>query len=178
MVYNSKDGFHIGTLLSCTLMSVNWSLFSAMIVPNMPFLVRMYYPDVSLFFVYDAQISPEKVGSLVGVLTAFYFVGQIPGSLFWGRLGDTIGRKTSIVITLLGDDSVKNLWIVSALCLVLFGFSTNFTLSVWIRFLHGLLDGAIPLGKTILSEISNEKNIAFGTSQFFVGTSIGGSRLF
>ena len=48
---------------------------------------------------------------------------------------------------------------------------------MWIRFFHGLLDGAIPLGKTILSEITNEKNIAFGTSQFFVGSSVGGSEL-
>lgn len=54
MVYDSKDGFHIGTLLSCTLMAVNWSLFSAMIFPNMPFLVRMYYPDVPTRLYSDA----------------------------------------------------------------------------------------------------------------------------
>ncbi|CBK23256.2 uncharacterized protein [Blastocystis hominis] len=48
-------------------------------------------------------------------------------------------------------------------------FSTNYTASVVIRLIHGLLDGVIPIAKTIVSEISNERNIALGTSSIFVG---------
>ena len=59
-------------------------------------------------------------------------------------------------------------------CIVIFSFSTNYTASVVIRLIHGLLDGVIPIAKTIVSEISNERNIALGTSSIFVGIAIGG----
>lgn len=59
-------------------------------------------------------------------------------------------------------------------CTFVFGMSRSFSLSLVIRFLHGIFDGSLPLAKTILSEISNDTNIAIGTSQFFVGTAIGG----
>ena len=59
-------------------------------------------------------------------------------------------------------------------CIVIFSFSTNYTASVVIRLIHGLLDGVIPIAKTIVSEISNERNIALGTSSIFVGVAIGG----
>ena len=59
-------------------------------------------------------------------------------------------------------------------CTFAFGLSRSFSRSLVIRFLHGLVDGSLPLAKTIISEISNDKNIAIGTSQFFVGTAIGG----
>ena len=62
------------------------------------------------------------------------------------------------------------------MCTFVFGLSRSFSLSLVIRFLHGVFDGSLPLAKTILSEISNDKNIAIGTSQFFVGTAIGGCR--
>ena len=59
-------------------------------------------------------------------------------------------------------------------CIVIFSFSTNYIASVVIRLIHGLLDGVIPIAKTIVSEISNERNIALGTSSIFVGVAIGG----
>lgn len=43
-----------------------------------------------------------------------------------------------------------------------------------IRFIHGLLDGVIPIAKAIVSEISNARNIALGTSSIFVGIALGG----
>lgn len=58
--------------------------------------------------------------------------------------------------------------------MVIFSFSTNYVASVVIRFIHGLLDGVIPIAKAIVSEISNARNIALGTSSIFVGIAIGG----
>ena len=43
-----------------------------------------------------------------------------------------------------------------------------------IRFIHGLVDGAVPVVKTIQTEISHQNNIAFVSSLFFVGGAIGG----
>ena len=65
-------------------------------------------------------------------------------------------------------------WQGNVFCIVIFSFSTNYIASVVIRLIHGLLDGVIPIAKTIVSEISNERNIALGTSSIFVGVAIGG----
>ena len=69
-------------------------------------------------------------------------------------------------------------WQGNVFCMVIFSFSTNYVASVIIRFIHGLLDGVIPIAKAIVSEISNERNIALGTSSIFVGIAIGGYMLF
>lgn len=37
----------------------------------------------------------------MGLLTSSFFVGQIPGAIIWGRLGDSFGRKRIIIISLL-----------------------------------------------------------------------------
>lgn len=62
----------------------------------------------------------------------------------------------------------------NAVFIIALGFSTNFWFTVAIRFLNGLIDGTIPISKTMLSEISNSRNISLGTSFFFVGCSFGG----
>lgn len=64
--------------------------------------------------------------------------------------------------------------LVNVMCMVALGFSSNFSLSVAIRFIHGLIDGVIPVAKAIISEISNERNLALGTSSIFIGSSLGG----
>lgn len=69
-------------------------------------------------------------------------------------------------------------WQGNVFCMVIFSFSTNYVASVIIRLIHGLLDGVIPIAKAIVSEISNERNIALGTSSIFVGIAIGGYMLF
>ena len=63
-------------------------------------------------------------------------------------------------------------------CIVIFSFSTNYVASVIIRLIHGLLDGVLPIVTAIVSEISNERNIALGTSSIFVGVAIGGFAYF
>ena len=47
-----------------------------------------------------------------------------------------------------------------------------------IRFVHGLIDGTPPATKAIQAEISTPKTIAFVTSLFFVGGSVGGYDFF
>ena len=46
MTLNVEEGFHKGTLISCVLISFFWSMFSMMLAPNTPYLIRMYLPDV------------------------------------------------------------------------------------------------------------------------------------
>ena len=46
MTLNVEEGFHKGTLISCVLISLFGSMFTMMLAPNTPYLIRMYLPDV------------------------------------------------------------------------------------------------------------------------------------
>lgn len=70
--------------------------------------------------------------------------------------------------------SYNSYCIVNVVCIILLAFSKQYWYSVAIRFFNGLIDGTVTLAQTILAEISNSRNIALGTSFFFVGTAIGG----
>ena len=59
------------------------------------------------------------------------------------------------------------------LCLLALGFSRSYTLSLVIRFIHGLLDSSLGLSKTIVTDLCNDTNMAFGTSLLYAGYAIG-----
>ena len=46
--------------------------------------------------------------------------------------------------------------------------------ALFVRFLHGVADGTVPIVKTIQTEISNKNNIALVSGLYFVGCAIGG----
>ena len=60
------------------------------------------------------------------------------------------------------------------ICVIAFGLCDNIKAALFIRLIHGLVDGSVPVVKTIQTEISNPQNIAFVSSLFFVGSAIGG----
>ena len=53
------------------------------------------------------------------------------------------------------------------------GLSRNYYLSLVIRLVHGLTDGTLNVTKTIITEISNDRNISLGPSFIFLGISVG-----
>ena len=59
-------------------------------------------------------------------------------------------------------------------CIFSLGISKNYYASLAIRFLHGLVDGGLGVCKTIMADLSNDRNIAIGTGMLFVGSTIGG----
>ena len=60
------------------------------------------------------------------------------------------------------------------MCCIAFGFCDHVKPALVIRFLHGLLDGCIPVCKTIQTEVSTSETIGFVSSLFFVGGAVGG----
>lgn len=58
--------------------------------------------------------------------------------------------------------------------IIIFGFCDRVKPALVIRVVHGLIDGLIPISKTIQAEIANRNNIAFVSGLFFIGSSIGG----
>lgn len=65
-------------------------------------------------------------------------------------------------------------YIGNTLCIFGLGFSKNYYLSLLFRFIHGVVDGSLGVCKTIMADLSNDRNIAIGTGFLFVGSTIGG----
>ena len=101
MTLNVEEGFHKGTLISCVLISLFGSMFTMMLAPNTPYLIRMYLPDVKQSNLIKYQLSDEDLGTYTGIFTAAFFVGMIPGSIMWGRIADLFGRRPAMVATLI-----------------------------------------------------------------------------
>lgn len=70
-------------------------------------------------------------------------------------------------------DIIYKFTVVNIICISALGFSRNYYLSLVIRLFHGLTDGTLNVTKTIITEISNDRNIALGTSFIFIGISVG-----
>ena len=108
------------------------------------------------------------------LMTTTYFLGTIIGSIMWGWIADRIGRKTALIITLCCCFLLPPSLTVNVVVLYLFGRCTHVKPALILRVVHGIVDGIVPVSKTIQAEIANSENIAFVSSLFFVGGAIGG----
>jgi MFS family permease len=148
------------SIVSLILFANNASIW--MIFSFLPFMVIYYYPETD----------PTEVGYLAGILGSAFSLGSLCGNFIWGLLADHIGRRKVLLFGLLG----------TAFSAALFGISPNFWTAVFARFLWGLLNGNIGVGKTYMAEIHDDSNSARGMAIFgvigglgrTVGPSIGG----
>lgn len=92
-------------------------------------------------------------------------LGTLPGALIGGRLADSIGRKTVLIISVL----------VFGIMSVMTAYASNFSLLLLIRFLTGLgMGGALPMMITIASEAVSEQRRATAVSIMYCGIPFGG----
>lgn len=63
--------------------------------------------------------------------------------------------------------------IVNVVEIVALGVTTNYYIALLIRLIHGISDGLLNVTKTIVTEMSSEKNVSLGTSFVFIGGAIG-----
>ena len=119
------------------------------------------------------------VSYYVALMSTMFFLGSTIGSVCWGWISDRIGRKVTLLICLLciGYFGCYSR-IVNMVCLIWLGFCNRLKVALVIRLIHGLIDGTIPVTKAIQAEISTPKTIAFVSSLFFVGGSVGGYNCF
>lgn len=123
------------------------------IFPMIPSILRHFYPE-----------TPSKyLGYRAGWLGSMYAMGNLCGSLAWGRISDTIGRRASLIIGMLA----------TTLFVALFGLSANFASALAFRFLWGLGNGNVGIVKTVLSEVTDSSNQARGFSFIGVGSGLG-----
>ena len=121
------------------------------------------------------QIDEAMISTYNALMTTTYFLGTIVGSIMWGWIADRIGRKTALIITLCRRYLLLPSRLVNIVVLYLFGMCTHIRPALILRVVHGIVDGIVPVSKTIQAEIANSENIAFVSSLFFVGGAIGGS---
>ena len=96
---------------------------------------------------FDTTLSDATVASQAGLLQASFSAAQTLTGVFWGRIADSYGRKT---VLLLGSSGT----IISCLG---FGLSKSFIAALLFRILGGLVNGNIAVMRTMISEIIKEK---------------------
>jgi MFS family permease len=112
-----------------------------------------------MFLIDDGSVDEDNAGLYAGILTSSFMVGRAVTAIFWGTVADTYGRKLVLVITL----------IASAVGSIVFGLSTSFTAALLVRFVMGMLNGTMVVGRTMISEIAggDKEQESKGTAQLF-----------
>ncbi|XP_046557694.1 protein ZINC INDUCED FACILITATOR-LIKE 1-like [Haliotis rubra] len=109
-----------------------------------------FLPDMVKWLGY----SEEAKGYYVGLIASSVFAGRACGSFFWGWLSDVKGRKVVLLLTIAGNGIFS----------LLFGFSVNLPMAMFLRFMSGLCNGTVGTAKTVLYEVSDNTNQAIGMS--------------
>lgn len=131
------------------------------------------------FMIRDFNIVDNEadISKYSGYLAASFAFTQFLCSIHWGRASEKVGRKPILLLGLFG----------TSVCMLLFGFSTNFYMALFARSAMGALNGNIGVLRTMLGEIATERRhqaMAFSTLPLLwnvgtvVGPLIGGSKYF
>lgn len=137
----------LGLILAANNCSI-WMIFS-----YLPYMVHDFYPALSM----------KALGNKAGFLGSAFSAGSLVGNFMWGIAADRVGRRPVLLCGLVG----------TAVSAILFGFSGNFYMAVFSRFLWGLLNGNIGVSKTYMGEILDDSNIARGMAIFGVFGGVG-----
>ncbi|XP_053375599.1 uncharacterized protein LOC123534983 isoform X2 [Mercenaria mercenaria] len=143
---------------------VNWKCMFLVFIPlfssslNIAF-ISSFLPEMILTFGYKET---DK-GYYAGLIASAMFVGRVFGSYFWGWMGDRIGRRPILLVTVS----------LVGLCSLMFGFTTNIYFAITVRFLSGLVNGVAGLAKTMLYELTDNTNQAVGVSVAGIGWGTG-----
>jgi MFS family permease len=142
----------IQTMLISSMNLINSASYNSTL-PMVPFMVLGFFPGLP-----DAEI-----GFYSGLLEGMFHVGSFTGALAWGWFADKYGRRTAMLQGLIG----------TVLSATLFGFSTNYGMALFCKFLWGALNGNVGVTKTAISELTNETNQARAFSYIGVATGLG-----
>lgn len=101
----------------------------------------VFLPDMAQL---QFGMSEDDAGNAVGLLVGMFSAGQFLSSFFLGYLSDRFGRRPLLLVGVASSFTL----------LCLFGFSPSLWVAVGNRFLEGLTNGNIPVGKAYLSNLS------------------------
>lgn len=107
--------------------------------------ISPYLPQMASTF---PEVDPSDVGVYVGTIASSFALAQFTTNFFWGWLSDRIGRKPVILTGTL----------LTAACLVAFGFCRTLWQAVLAQTLMGLVNGNQGVVATCLGEITDRSN--------------------
>jgi MFS family permease len=96
---------------------------------------------------FDSSLPDSTIAWQAGVLQASFSGAQTLTSWYWGRAADTYGRKAVLLFGSFG----------TLISCIGFGLSKSFVSALLFRMLGGLVNGNIPVMRTMVSEIVKEK---------------------
>ena len=96
---------------------------------------------------FDSSLPDSTISWQAGVLQASFSGAQTLTSWYWGRAADLYGRKAVLLFGSFG----------TLISCIGFGLSTSFLSALIFRILGGLVNGNIPVMRTMVSEIVKEK---------------------
>eukprot|EP01063_Lacrimia_lanifica_P037540 TRINITY_DN7731_c0_g1_i1.p1 TRINITY_DN7731_c0_g1~~TRINITY_DN7731_c0_g1_i1.p1 ORF type:complete len:493 (+),score=114.37 TRINITY_DN7731_c0_g1_i1:103-1479(+) len=96
------------------------------------------------FLVKDFGVAEADAGYWVGLIAAAFMAGRSVTSAFWGWFADRYGRKPVMLISLVS----------LAVLSPVFGLATGVWMAASVRFLIGMLNSLIGVGKVMASEIA------------------------
>eukprot|EP01037_Dinobryon_pediforme_P037696 gene37696-45316_t len=97
------------------------------------------------FMVVDFKMTDnlDEAGYTAGWITGMFMMGRTVAGVPWGMAADRYGRKMCLFI------SMVNVAVLGTL----FGFSTSFTMAVFLCFMIGLGNGFMGVCKTVVTEM-------------------------
>lgn len=124
--------------------------------------INVLFPFLA-FMVEDFGYTGDNLGYYAGYLAAAFCAAQFFSSIVWGIISDRYGRKSAIVLGVLGG----------AVGMLVFGFSKTYTQAVCGRMLSGFLSGNLGVLKSYLTEITDNSNRGAAFSYMTLAWSIG-----
>ena len=115
----------------------------------------------------------KKLGYYAGYIMSSFYLGQLPGCLFWGWIADRYGRRKPLLVVVLRKAICVPSRLVDSLFVFVFAFIRNYYVAVVLRFVWGFCDGHYALIKTLVADYSDGRTIARNSSFLFLSVSIG-----
>lgn len=107
--------------------------------------ISPYLPQMTSTF---PEVDDAQVGLYVGIIASAFALAQFATNFFWGWLSDRVGRKPVVMIGTL----------LTAACLVAFGFCRTLWQAVVVQALMGMVNGNQGVISTCLGEITDRSN--------------------
>lgn len=109
-------------------------------------------PFVPSFIAKIKNWNVDEAGFAAGFPVGLFMLGQVLSGKMWGTFSDTVGRKLSISVGVLG----------CAVCMFFFGCSNSLVGLCFWRFMHGLSAGCSIVAKTMINDLTDITNRAKG----------------
>ncbi|KAF7507756.1 hypothetical protein GJ744_010185 [Endocarpon pusillum] len=114
-----------------------------------PLSSTLLFPFV-YFMVKDfGKYDEVGIGYRAGLITSAFFLAQMSTTSIWGHVSDRKGRRTALLIGLLGG----------IISMVLFGLSKSLIWAILSRAFCGILNGNIGVARTVVGEVVEQHGL-------------------